>query len=80
MPRFQIQRDGSAILHHDDGRAEPVRRGDVAARYAELAAGGPRDVSDDLVLEALRRHMGGGQSSETTQLPESLTQTSVPSE
>lgn len=80
MPSFEVQPDGAVVIRHDDGTVESVAREDIAARYAELAEG-RGNIDEQQVLEALRAHMSGGQSSsETSQLPESLTHTSVPSE
>lgn len=81
MPSFEVQPDGSAVIRHDDGTVEAVAPGDIAARYAELAEGRGQDIDEAEVIEALRAHLSGGQpSSDISQLPESLTQTSVPSE
>ncbi len=81
MPSFEVQPDGSAVICHDDGTVEPVAAVDIAARYAELAEDRGEDIDEQRVLEALRAHLSGGQSSsEMTQLPESPTKTSPPSE
>lgn len=82
MPSFEVQADGSAVIRHDDGTPEAVAPADVAARYAALSVGRGQEIDEQRVLEALRAHMSGGgaQTSETSQLPESLTHTSTPSE
>lgn len=81
MTRFDVQPDGSALIRHEDGSTESVPSGEVAARYAALAGNRAEVIDEQQILEVLRAHMSGAQpSSETSQLPESLTQTSTPSE